>query len=121
MGGGGEGQPDCFPKSICLLFMFIHIIQPFGWRHVYVRSVGAWAAGASRAQVRVLFAEETFTKKRDVWAATLCAFDSGDTYYSSDLEHSATYCCRPVQRSILPTVYVWATYLVYMTALLLLS
>ena len=32
--GGGRGTPGCFPMSICSLF--IHIVTPFGWRHVYV-------------------------------------------------------------------------------------
>ena len=33
---GGKGTPGYIPKRICLLFMFIHIMTPFGWRHVYV-------------------------------------------------------------------------------------
>ena len=38
MARGGRGSPGRYPRSFCL-FMFVHVITPFGWRHVYVALV----------------------------------------------------------------------------------
>ena len=56
-GGGGVG---CFPESICLLFMLIHIITALDWRHVHVALV--LGDGSKSGTGNVLFAEEIILK-----------------------------------------------------------